>query len=466
VTDISIQDLARLAAESPAETDDLYHYTSATVGLDSILTQMQVRLGLLEATNDPRESRPRYPNLSVAHGVPHDDVQDVWKEADLYLRRSAKVVCLTIDYALPDWALEVNRLRGYAHPALWAHYGARHSGVCLRFSRRSLGERIRDASGGRGQLFEGPVRYSSEAWRGRVNAEGFDLEQINEFGIDAVVSAYIDKHHEELFFRKHDDWSSESEYRWVAVEARLTPIYVDIGGALTGIVLGDAFPADRVRAVHDLAERSGGIEVSQVRFHNGGVIRAPSSSSPASVRPHRRSGTLSERLSALTDAEAEASRARARAQAFTAPLVARLQEFIERIRDTVGPLPGVRVEMLSRALAIPPPDRARKPGVPTYGSEYDAGKMLVLTNESPQIEFLAGVGVQSLTGNRLRFHAMFTTRDLGSPEPESELWRIRRESGRDLTDAEALLDEITEQMLNELPEALEAFDVYRRERQP
>ncbi len=249
VIDTPIHDLARFAAERPLERDDLYHYTSATVGLDSILAQMQFRLGLLEATNDPRESRPRYPNLSLAHGVARGDPEAVWKEADLYLRRSAKVACFTIDYALPDWALEADRMRGYAHPGLWA------------------------------------------------------------------------------------------------VEAS---------------------------AAHD------------------------------------------------------------QARDFSAPILARLHELIERVRAGVDPLPGVRAERVSRSLAIPPADRARKAGVPTYESEYDAGEMLVLTSQTPQIEFVAGVGLQALIANRLRLHAVFSTRELGSPDPETEIWRIRWECEGDL----------------------------------
>jgi hypothetical protein len=196
--DHQVAEMMRLAAETPAETDDLYHYTSASVAIDSILAQTQLRLGLIEATNDPRESRPRYPNISVAHGVAHDNVQQIWTEADSLLRRSAKVACFTRDYALPDWALEQQRLRGYAHPALWAHYGGAHTGVCLKFSRDALGSRIRDSMGDSG--LEGPVQYSPESWSGRANAEGLDLEQINEFGLDAVVTRFIEQQHEDSTF--------------------------------------------------------------------------------------------------------------------------------------------------------------------------------------------------------------------------------------------------------------------------
>src|SRR5450759_3642880 len=140
-------------------TDDLYHYTSAEIALDNILAQSQLRLGLVEWMNDPREARPRYPNLQRPDGVPDDGVEDLWEEADRLMRRAAKVACFTLDYELPESALDQNALRGYAHPALWAHYGGAHTGACLRFSRRALAERIEAVLGPRGQLFHGSVEY-------------------------------------------------------------------------------------------------------------------------------------------------------------------------------------------------------------------------------------------------------------------------------------------------------------------
>lgn len=125
-------------------TDDLYHYTSAEIALDSLLAQMQLRLGLVEWMNDPREARRRYPNFQQSDGVSNDGVEDLWEEADHLVRRAAKVACFTLDYELPDSVLDCNALRGYAHPALWAHYGSGHAGVCLRFSRRALADRIED----------------------------------------------------------------------------------------------------------------------------------------------------------------------------------------------------------------------------------------------------------------------------------------------------------------------------------
>ncbi len=206
-------------------TDDLYHYTSAEVALDSILAQAQFRLGLVEWMNDPREARQRYPSLQQPDGASSDGVEDLWEEADRLMRRATKVACFTLDYELPDSVLDRNALRGYAHPALWAHYGGDHAGVCLRFSRRALADRIEAVLGPRGQLFHGSVEYTLHPSR---ISRALDLEQVSEFGLDAVVAEYIRVHHRELYFSKHQDWSGEYEYRWVLVEPGPLPAYVDI----------------------------------------------------------------------------------------------------------------------------------------------------------------------------------------------------------------------------------------------
>jgi DUF2971 family protein len=170
-------------------TDDLYHYTSSSVALDSVLPQMRLRLGLVEFMNDPYESRPRYPNLSLAEGVPElgTSHEETMRQADRLLRRAAKVACFTQDYELPESALNASARRGYAHPALWSHYAAEHTGVCLKFSRHDLAERIREQLR-IGSLFEGPVQYRDDV-QGIAQAVGLDVEQIHEFGLDVVVTS-------------------------------------------------------------------------------------------------------------------------------------------------------------------------------------------------------------------------------------------------------------------------------------
>jgi hypothetical protein len=369
----------RLGAPHPRETDDLYHYTSASVGLDSILAQMQLRVGLLELTNDPRESRARYPSLSLAAGVTVDDSMALMGNADRLLRRAAKVVCFTRDFELPDAVLHRDEMRGWAHPSLWAHYGGSHAGVCLRFSREALAVRIkRYRASPEGRLFAGAVNYDPNSFNNSALVN-FSVEQIDEFGLDAVVIDFIDQYHRHFFFQKHPDWASELEYRWVMVDGRLLPIYVDVSGCVTGIVLGDAFPESRLDAVAKIAEEHG-LDVSRVFFRDGRVFRGPQLS-PEKLRvSHRRTGGLQARVRALKRAERAATVARRNGEALAAPMLVRLGEAIYDLGVLARTTHDLQVETYGgRVTAIPPIERRRAPGAPVQTSKYESGYLCVVS---------------------------------------------------------------------------------------
>ena len=97
-----------------AQTDLLFHYTGASAAVESILATGKLRLGLLQFTNDPRESRSWNVSASIAEGVDFggDDMRALSEEAGRLLRRRVKLVCFTQDDAG----------RGFAHSCHWAQY--------------------------------------------------------------------------------------------------------------------------------------------------------------------------------------------------------------------------------------------------------------------------------------------------------------------------------------------------------
>ena len=210
-------------------TNDVYHYTGVDTAIYGILDRGAIRLGPYESTNDPQESRPKFPPLSSHHDhEPADnEVHQIWTHADWWLRRYVKVACFTQDFELPENALDENALRGWAHASEWAHYGADHGGACLRFDRTKLVEQFHAQMGSRGQCFDGAVAYPVQRFSG-LPVDLLDLGQVREFGIDAVVSRYIEKHYEDLFFTKHHDWIR----RYLAKEMYTTAFNVDESDAM------------------------------------------------------------------------------------------------------------------------------------------------------------------------------------------------------------------------------------------
>lgn len=446
----------------PTLTDDLYHYTAAGVALDAIVALMQLRLGLVEATNDPRESRPRYPPIQGAASLANDEPSEIWDEADRLVRRQARVACFTLDYELPDTAIASSSLRGYAHPALWAHYAAGHAGVALRFSRTALERRIGEALDGQGAVFHGAVDYVLDSFA--PGAEPLDMAQVDEFGLDAVVARYAERHHRLLFFRKHMDWAYENEYRWVHLTGDARPTYIDVGGCLTGIVLGDAFPDARVDAVLRLADHLGGLEVRQVRFHNGSLILVPLSPAPQrAARPHGRSGSLAERTSALALAEREAASAHARAELFAQPLVAQLDAGLTRVAEVAGGRIGVDVALHRSLDAIAPSERGRAAGVNPGGAQYERGTACVVENRpGATCTFVAAAALQVRCDAWVAIHARISVeqwRPTGNVT--EELWGARREASLDPDAAGQALGEVLEALLGHCAGALDTFDERR-----
>jgi len=120
-------------------TDHLFHYTNANAAICGILRSGEFRLSPFDGTNDLWESRPLHPTLTIhadAEGIDPDTL--LWEEIDKHLRRHAKVGCFTQDWERADYVFDRDALRGWAHLSLWAHYGAAHSGICLRFDRDRL----------------------------------------------------------------------------------------------------------------------------------------------------------------------------------------------------------------------------------------------------------------------------------------------------------------------------------------
>jgi hypothetical protein len=447
----------------PTLTDDLYHYTSSSVALDSVLAQGRLRLGLVELMNDPYESRPRYPNLSIAEGVPElgPDHGQTMKEADRLLRRAAKVACFTCDYELPDSVLNPQALPGYAHPALWAHYAAGHPGVCLRFSRRALAERLRSQLGPRGLLFDGAVEYPLEM-AFRAQAMGLDVEQIHEFGLDVVVTRYIERYHRELFFVKHTDWAEEREYRWVFVDPEPSPVYVTVAGALAGLVLGDAFPETRMDAVHHLAARFD-LDVTRVHFFNRWLHVTPVPQPAIRLPPvPRRKGSFASRVREVSEAESDAEQASQLGEQVAAPILGQIEVLMEQIAARVAELPGVEVALHNSAVAIPPKERRRAPGVPTYSADYEKGVMCVVENlPRYSLTFVASSAVQAIANKRLKLHAAFELERWRKDEPNErvELWRFAAE---DSPDAAAVLgSRLVAEMTEHLDPALNEFEKRR-----
>lgn len=346
--------------------------------------------------------------------------------------------------------------------SLWAHYGARHGGVCLRFDRTKLIEQFQAQLCSRGQCFHGPVQYPVE----RISAvpvEPLDVGQILEFGIDAVVSRYIEKHHKELFFTKHHDWANESEFRLILNEPSVLPAYLAIEGCLTGVLLGDAFPAAKLDTVQYLLSRMPDVELVQLRYHNGTLVRFPGETATAKpIISARRPGSLTGRLEELRSLELQREQARARGANLAAGIIHNFKKRIAAVQVACATWHDVEAAIYPRIHAVPPNQRSRKPGVPGEIVEFEAGWMCVIEN-LPKYSYtlISALAIQLLEGGVARFHGLIELETwLPVGNETTEVWRVCHESSVD--EAAAQVGALGDALDAPLELASEEFEARRR----
>lgn len=430
---------------SAPETDALFHYTSADVGVFSILAEQRLRLGPFQSTNDPRESKQRFVSMSIHVDDDDDDARapegfgQVSNSADLWLRRFVKVACFTRDFEMPPSALDRTARRGWAHPSQWAHYGGSHSGVCLQFSRKALVDAFVSELSPRGQILSGDVQYPFDAWP--TVAGGLDLGQVREFGIDAVLSMYVEQHKEKLFFTKHHDWANEREFRLVLNEPSLLPAYLDVSGCLTGIYFGDSFPESRLDAAFEILSAMPNVDAVRLTHFNGMYHAIPSARpSPMSAVTARRPGDFPARRRELRKAEEEQQELSRIAKISTADLNSRLAVGIQHIAEKVTRMSGTEYELHPSIRAVPAAQRHRAAGLPGEVIAHEFGSLSASSGTSlddvPRT-FVFAAAVQVPEGGRLRFHGEVSQEFVTGDGNEIEvLWSNSGEADADGAESE------------------------------
>jgi hypothetical protein len=138
--------------------------------------------------------------------------------------------------------------------------------------------------------------------------------------VDAVSLAFATMNHAPVFFRKHADWATESEYRLVLLGRSFAPAYVDTRDALTGVALGESFADHRMPELRAAMAEYPNVQLVKLAYLNRRLLCVPASRPDAGSneagerRPspaHRRPGDLDQRFADLLSALQEAGVLRA-----------------------------------------------------------------------------------------------------------------------------------------------------------
>ena len=246
----------------PEETipEEIFHYTKMETALLKILSEKKLRLSQMGLTNDPRESKPwNIPKPSWLNpDSNHKSNQNILvakvldREVPKVMKEEWKVLCFTLEHSIPGGVEDpLEQLQtyyfnhGYAHPRMWAQYAENHKGVCLWFDGKKLDENLHKELGKRSRIFRHNVRYDIAP--GALVIPPLPrtiIEDIDELGPKNAARKYVFEHYEQFFLRKHSDWETEAEYRWLVHSPKKAPEFVSIQGAIKGILVGVDFPKE------------------------------------------------------------------------------------------------------------------------------------------------------------------------------------------------------------------------------
>jgi hypothetical protein len=222
----------------------LYHYTSAKTAIDYILKHKQLKLGRYINTNDPKETKTwqfsigTNENLDLS-GYSLTEISERFTQA---LKHKTNLACFSQDEALTGDHTRDIYARGFGKSRMWAQYADNHKGVCLVFERSAIRKSVEDQFGDeRFRLYGGPVIYKDRLVT-QVNnpAGGFviDADRLKKLGFHEYVKAHVETHHKGLFFEKVTDWRRENEFRVVVFGEREEDLFLNINGAIAGVVFG------------------------------------------------------------------------------------------------------------------------------------------------------------------------------------------------------------------------------------
>ncbi len=194
--------------------------------------------------NDPRESKQWFFGHSSGPEAP-PDVGKRLLSAELEFRSHVNVAAFATDRPATKPVLFD---AGFARPRMWAQYSGNHTGICLVLDRAELIKRFEAlfAAVPDAHLTSANVRYERvDPVQPSVSIGGAGTAT----DLEATVTRFFVDNWMDAFYVKHEDWRDECEFRLAVFQPGHTgPFYVDLVGAVAGLVLGVDF-ADEHLAV-------------------------------------------------------------------------------------------------------------------------------------------------------------------------------------------------------------------------
>jgi hypothetical protein len=204
--------------------DTIYHYTKSQTAIEYILFEKQLRQSSRKISDDPFENS----NIGMSGGGENitKEIEGLGKKMMSVLEKREKAlrqVCFCMNN--PEIDPKENEYYGFLKPRMWDQYGDNYKGICLAFDKKEL------------------IKQKFVELKKEVNYVKYkDLESlhicfndIEKMGYEEIKRGMIEKQNN-IFLRKHQDYSGENEYRMGAFSEEEFE-YLNIEKSIRGIII-------------------------------------------------------------------------------------------------------------------------------------------------------------------------------------------------------------------------------------
>lgn len=265
----------------------VYHYTSAQTAIDYILAEGNIKFNPFAETNDPREAKTWTfkikDSLKIINKtdmpIKKEIIEKISKFNELNqeildkIKKSYKLLCFTADDTFqPDCtSLTSGFYRGWGKPRMWATYGIKHEGVCLMFNKEQLKKKIMENLPNF-HIYSDKVIYSNNPFP--ENSKEIEYPTYMRLGIEKAILRKIDMEIQSYFFRKHLDWKSENEFRWVIRSTKENcqkNVFIPIKNSLSAIICGQDISEDDEKKLIQFSKQFR-VKIYKLDWDNGNPV--------------------------------------------------------------------------------------------------------------------------------------------------------------------------------------------------
>ena len=264
----------------------IYHYTSAKVAREFILSNGTMRFSNIQGLNDPEEST-KYDSIFLDNTENNEKPDSM--STLMSFKRAFPSSVFSSSYCNDNKengpytgvnlfeTINSHVNKGFMKSRMWGTYGDHHAGVCLCFDKEKLLESFNKAKQTNFEIYGEEIKYSKN-----IMDYISKFSPINKVSSPTSIKAnkntisefrkHVLSNKDFFFFWKQIDWKDENEFKIILVNDKSissTEIFLPFNDSLFAIFMGERFSLESKNDCFKHYCKSNNISAFRVMYKGG-----------------------------------------------------------------------------------------------------------------------------------------------------------------------------------------------------